>query len=86
MTVPQGPKELPAPLKKLKLSLSLAHRHCFQMLTSTNVEGACKSYTLENTVRENPMIKLLNQWLPVFFMQAHKEDIGRHPVSTTRRM
>ena len=83
MTVPQDPKELPAPSKKHKLSLSLARRDCFQMLTSMDVEDACKGYTLENTVRENPMI---NQWLLVFFMEAYKEDSGRHPASTINQL
>ena len=79
-TVPQDPKELPAPSKKHKLSLSLARRDCFQMLTSTDVEDVCKGYTLENTFKK-PMINLLNQCLLVFFMEAYKEDGGRHAAS-----
>ena len=56
------------------------------MLTSKDVEDACKGYTLENTIRENPMIEILNQWLAVFIMEAYKEDDGRHPASTINQL
>ena len=56
------------------------------MLTSMDVEDACKGYTLENTIRENPMIEILNQWLAVFIMEAYKEDGGRHPASTINQL
>ena len=60
MTAPQDPKELPAPLKKRKLSLSLVHKDHFQMLTSMEVEDACKAKMHARKYHQKkPMIDLL---------------------------
>ena len=32
------------------------------------------------------MIELLNQWLPIFIVETHKEDSGRYPVSTITQL